>query len=286
MKPGIYRGMPFRDYVAIDALNSSTLKTIHLDCLEQAAMDRGIIPGGEPRVETDAMRLGRALHDEVLEGREALLTPTDSAGNRLARRKGDNMAQWEAVEAAALESGRNIVSPAERAWLDAVPGAIHRVIPARQILAKTASEDRELTLLWEERGLLCKARLDGFIGPWKLAWDLKKSYPGSPSAFGRQAQALAYHIQAAWYLHGCSEVGMDVDEFAFVVVRTQRYPRCSVQRVPEKVMKKGFSDAMLAFDRYADAMRTGRWTGYGDHILDLAWPAWDLPREEESDDGW
>ena len=61
MKPGIYEGIPFDDYLKIDAVSNSLLNEFR-SCPARAKyyMDNG-------SVSTEAMNMGSALHTAVLE---------------------------------------------------------------------------------------------------------------------------------------------------------------------------------------------------------------------------
>ena len=78
--------------------------------------------------------------------------------------------------------------------------------------------DVELSIVWDDEatGLRCKARLDHYNEKAKRATDLKTTIDAM--GFSRSLQKFGYDRQAAFYSDGCRAVGLDVEEFCFVVV--------------------------------------------------------------------
>jgi hypothetical protein len=192
-----------------------------------------------PPDQTDAQRLGQAIHCAVLEPREFRRRyaeppvvaepcgPTDNTkGGRASKQTKAGKAAWAAWEAAHPEA--EAMEPDEwRAchWI-AEAAAEHPVLGA--MLA--APGKRELSVYWadEETGASCKARVD-LMCSWGGAWvvDLKSTQGdgvqnGTEQAFSRALDVYGYDMQAAWYLDGLSAVAPFERRFCWAALEAER----------------------------------------------------------------
>ena len=65
MKPGIYENLPVNEYLSIEAVSNSSLKSLNASPRHFWACH--VAPEKTPVKETDAMRVGRAIHTMFLE---------------------------------------------------------------------------------------------------------------------------------------------------------------------------------------------------------------------------
>lgn len=227
MNLGIHTGIPFADYLAIEAVSASMIRDVDEHCVAYARRKR---TDRDTREWTTQAR-GTALHAMLLEPERfkaayqrvtGCCMPLSSGarkgepcGSQTGRLALDGRFLCAKHDGEAAESAQTGV-PAE-AWteLEAMQNAVLGV--AGEHLA--ASTHRELTLLWidDETGLLCKARLDFISG--RRCWDLKTMADIAPQRWSRTMLDYGMHFQAIHYLRGAQACGLDVDDFAWIAVR-------------------------------------------------------------------
>ena len=199
-KPGIYRNVPFDDYMVIKAVPSSFLKDMdHTAHLARWNADHS-------EAEKECYKKGRLFHALSLEpdAAEKLFIgkpgeyhhPDDEAG--VMRKWNGNAGvckEWEKVQACA---GRTVVSQDVMAETLGMAQAVRSHPDMRPFLSDA---DVELTVLWTDKmtGLLCKARFDGYKN-WTVI-DLKStSGSAARERFPYEAAQYRYAIQAAHYM--------------------------------------------------------------------------------------
>jgi hypothetical protein len=217
MTPGIYSGIPFADYLAIKAVNSSALRLARKSMAHvKAALD------GKIGVETRATDFGRLVHTLTLEpatfenlyvvdpGAEAFRTAEGKVSKNY--RNTTAFSEW-----AKTQAGREIVSPDDLQRARNAAAAVAANERARELLSTgLESAESEVTVVWDDDGVLCKARVDR-LG--RCIADLKTT--ADASEFERSIGKYDYGIQAAFYQRGVkAATGEDLD-FAIVAVESE-----------------------------------------------------------------
>ena len=237
MQPQLILDMPAEEYHEIEALSATGARLLYSGPLE---FWWGTYGPGATEESSPAQTLGTAKHIAVLEGENAfkaayvpemsledhpgvLVSQADlkewsrSHGGKVGGSKADlcrrigimcDANKWECPplwpllldehRADAEESGRVILK--QRDYKD----ALSRIAQTKGILAPLRDRGGvpEVSLLWEESGIRCKARLD-FLAPG-IVLDLKNIANKHRESFGAACgKAIANDmltIQAAWYL--------------------------------------------------------------------------------------
>lgn len=257
---GIHDGMPFADYIALDAVNVSALKQV-ADCPAKV---------GTVKEQSAAMALGSLTHCALLEPSqlERRYVVTDLARN--------GTKTWEAAVEAA--GGRELVKRSEWEAALRMCDAVWAHPTARALLTGAVTER---TLIWQdaETGLLCKARLDA-ASPLGGPVDVKTAASAHPREWARQAARLRYHWQSAHYLTGCVALGHPADAFPFVVVESAPPHVVAVYELDGDSIEAGHRQSRSALRRYAECRRTNTWPNYGQYIEAIRLPAWALIEDE------
>ena len=247
-EPGIYFGMPEDDYHGSFALSASGIKNLRISTLDFWA--RSTLNPDREDDETDALRIGRAYHKRIVEGREAfyrcyaaeldpakypeaLRTVEDLksrlrdaglpvTGNKpqLIGRLCEEYAQarsfiWECLieDHAEINNGKELL-PAD---------LIHRIEISAAMIEKHPQLGKafsggypEVSIFWNdhESDVPCKGRLDYLKS--RAIVDLKtfENMMGMPvrRAVARAVANGRYHIQAAFYLEAVQEAKRFIDE--------------------------------------------------------------------------
>lgn len=244
--PGVYAGIPAEEYHAWDALNNTAL-----GFLEQSPTEFLDYVAGDLTIDTEALRLGRALHEAVLE-------PDRFSTDGLTRSGATRVA---GMREALLTKAR---------LTDAI---------------REAGDECELSIVWEEDGLLMKARYDLPLPGVRGIVDLKTSWSPAPGPFGRSLDHFGYDRQAAHYLAGAHALwGPDViRQFAFVVVgsRAPHDVKVYTHHVGSDLIERGRERRSHLLQRYRACMERGEWPTRDDMIGGLtAWEFEALKSEE------
>lgn len=271
-RPGIYTGVPYEDYAAWDAANSSTLR--EFDRSPAHALEHIL----RPQPETPATLFGHALHTGILE--PDLLERRFVRAIKVDRRTKVGKEAWAAflIEAA----GRTPLSAGE--WDDclAMRDAVWSAGPVADLLKDGL---KEVCLVWidAETGLACKARLDhlGHVFGWSFIVDVKSAADGSEGAFSRAVARYGYHEQAAFYLDGAAALAPRARRFLHLVAEKER-PFCSAfYELDDQALEQGRRNARRHLRAYAACKASGVWPGYPDGITPLSIPRWAVSQHEE-----
>lgn len=261
MKPGIYPGISFEDYMAIDAISRTEVNTLIEDGVYAY---RRLKESGAAREETSTMRIGTAAHAALFEpekfGRVYRRINTDRRGS----------VEWN-QKVAKLAEG---IIPLKAAEYDAVLGMRSRALASKTVapvLAGGASP--ELTVVAEDpdTGLMRKCRLDG---KWFQAAggvmvpDLKTgSYAVTHRAMRKKIANDNLHRQAAWYVDTVQlalaenpDTGLDGDWWFCIVAIRQTPPHsCGLHRVSQEAMRTGRAECQRALRFIAAAEKYSEW---------------------------
>lgn len=211
--------------------------------------------------DTDAMKLGRAVHLAILEPGRFKTDVAVWTGDRRAGKV------WDAFKAD--NDGKELLTEEEHKQAVNVAVAVRANETARKYLAAGTSET---TILWEAGGHSCKGRID-FDGELALV-EIKKAKDASTDGFGKQAAQLGYPTQTAFYADGYAAV--TGKQKPFVIIAAEPEPPFAVQvyRVTEAQLAKGRAQYAEWLDRLAYCRKHDFWPSYFDGEADLVLPPW------------
>lgn len=262
--PGVFNNMPAETYHAIEALSASGSKKMIRSPMHYKLMRDA------PAAPTDAMQFGTACHDGILEP-ESFASRVVCAPevNKRTNAGKDALAAFEAANV-----GKIALSPSEfnrcRRCVDAV--LAH---PAARALLDGAIIESSLFWFDAKYGIPCKSRID--IRNHGGIADLKTTQDASPEAFGRSAASLLYHVQAAFNNAGHEHLlDSSMAFFAFICVESEPPHAVACYSLPGNAVMAGARLCNIAAERYAEALKTGRWRGYPETIDRLPFPKWAL----------
>jgi hypothetical protein len=236
------------------------------------------------RDETDAFRIGRAVHVATLEPQRFRSTYTVWSGERRAGNK------WEAfrAQAGALE----ILKENEYQLVQAIADAALSDSEAAKYLCGGASE---ATVLWthdepENGGLpnirmQCKGRVDKLAHAASAIVDLKTTRDASPDAFNRQCYSLNTYAQLAMYQDGYAATNGGEVLPVKIVAAESHAPFCvQVYSVPDELLERGRRTYRSLLMTLAACRHVNKWPGYWEGELDLDLPRWARSANDENVD--
>lgn len=262
--------MNFADYLAIDAVNWSSLKNMAKSPLHYKYWREN------DRPDTAAMAVGRACHTAVFEPMRFL---RDYALFEGARRQGK---AWDAFEA--LHAHQTILKVEEYERALAVAASVRAHPVAAQLLAKCAFE---VPIQWvdEATGIRCKGRLDGISESLPACVDLKTSGDITERRFMANAARMAYHCQFAMYSDGHFAVAKKYVPFYVIAVEQKPPHDVGVFRVADDDLYAGQETYRELLRGVKYCQETNNWPGQYPGEITPRFPTWIFNDTEDDLDG-
>lgn len=212
---GIHKGLSFAEYLALPYVNNSALQHARRSMAKVKAALDGLIS-----IESPATKFGSLVHTLVLEPDDwksrYVIDPgpgelfLDKKGNVAKSHRGtDAWSEW-----VKSQNGRVILTPEEKAKADDCAASVRRSPQAMALLAGKAQ--REVTIVWDDNGLMCKARIDILCD---TIADLKTT--GNVYEFEKSIGNFGYHRQAAFYRRGVRQVLGKELSVAFIAAESE-----------------------------------------------------------------
>lgn len=257
-RAAITRGIPFADYIKIDAAHFSTLKYFDTSARHYAHRIK------HDRADTTALVIGRITHAMILDP-----TPPGVAVYEGKVRRG---AAWEAF--AAEHAGETILKRDELESCAAMRAAVLAHPVAGPLFAEG---EGEVTVTFSMLGHPCKARID-WLRPCGSWCELKTTRTIDPRAFARECARFLYHAQIAFYDGGLeAATGVRPPELPHLVTVEKEAPHdVAVYRVGYDSIEAGQRKIDDWIKKLDTARRTKSWPGVAPDVLDLRLPEWTL----------
>lgn len=244
-------------------------------------------PNRVKKAETDALRVGKAIHCAALEPlkfkqRYVRMDEAVDLRTKAGREYRDEL----------LESG---LVPLKADEFDGVVALVAKLRQHPVWPAWLCGGEPEYLITWtdEETGVQCKMRADYLLTPeqgsllglhFGLISDLKSTRDAR--GFQRDAWNMGYHIQAAFYRRGyCAHFGV-AEPPPFVFLAWEKEPPYAGIPYPsgEQFLTIGDREVSRLLRLYAECNEADSWPAYSDELVWLEPPAWALKREDRLND--
>ena len=206
--------------------------------------------------ETDAMKIGRIVHEYILEGVQNYVTsPFDSFRTKEAREWRDSQTM-------------PIITTDEVERIHAMREAVLRHPAAAELLRSGIAEQ---TFLFNEQttGAPCRCRTDWMTSDGVIV-ELKTTDDASPRGFMRSVLKYRYHVQDAFYTDGVEAVtGSRPTDFVFVAVEKNAPFGVGVYRLSEGLREEGRELYLDNVARWVECTQRDEWPAYSDEIIEL-----------------
>lgn len=138
----------------------------------------------------------------------------------------------------------------------------------------------EQTIVWEDRGVVCKARLDWLRDDLAAIDDLKSTgVSANPEQWCRKTMwSVGADVQAAFYMRGVEAVTGRRPEFRFCVVETQPPYAVSVVAMGPAVLELAGKKIDWALDLWRKCLERDEWPAYPAQVAYAELPAWEESR--------
>lgn len=226
-----------------------------------------------PSESTPAQALGSAIHAALLEPNKfiesAICEPDFSGKGSVAAR-----AEWH------LENHGKLILKGEQ--YDQIKGilkavSVHAI--AHKFITAGAAEE---SLFWRDPNsqVICKARPD-FIREGHILVDIKTTEDTSYKAFQKSIVKYGYHVQAALYLDGASEVlGQKFDEFIIVAIEKKAPYAINCFMLDDSAIMEGRALYFHALSILAECFKTKKFPAYAEAIKSIMIPTWSYRMED------
>jgi|688.fasta_scaffold46918_9 hypothetical protein len=254
MKDATVSTMSESEYRSLPALNASRFKAFFrspFHFFNQREVE-----------ETEAMRIGTAIHTAILEPEQYLSTIAfyPEADGRTTEGK----AIKKAFEAGAV--GKTILKADSKEIVERAVKAVTTHQEVRLILANPENRREQvlLTSLWEQD---CKARLDLINVETGVIRDIKTCEDASPERFKYEVRDRLYWVQAGFYALVAEKVFGKPFGFEFIAVEKGDPSTCTIYDVDAKELEmwKHIVDCNLS--HLKACTNTKAWTGYNSQTL-------------------
>jgi exodeoxyribonuclease VIII len=222
---------------------------------------------------TDAMKLGSAFHSRLLEGPEIFASEFAVMEDHDARTK-DGKAYRAQFEAENL--GKTVLKKDAMLKIEAMISSVLSNKYASQLL-NSKEGIAELAHFWISDDVHCRGKFD-FIRPDDgIIVDVKTTADLMLENFERRAADLLYHMQAAFYLDGSSQIyGKTFSDFYIIAIENDEPFDVAVYLYNHQSIDQGRSTYKKALNVYRSCKESKTWPGIGNDILDLSIPVWKM----------
>jgi hypothetical protein len=283
------------EYLARKAVSASFLHRLLTECPRAAWFDSPFNPNRPPpEPPDDKIDAGIVAHAIVLEQSRAKVQIIDP---REFPNKGNGSIPdgWKnpAIRAArdeARAAGKIPVLPADMEAISAMAGAALEFIeslrdtePAIWHAFQPDGGDSEMSLSWDEDGLLCKARPDRISRDRRLIVDLKFSKRSAePDGWSRsQLGPMGYRITASFYRRGGQRLFLISPDYVFLVVEQDPPHLCSLVGVDPQNLVLGDDQVEAALATTRQCLATGDWWAYPRRVCYPDVQAYEIARWQE-----
>ena len=276
---GVYHGMSFEDYHAVDAVSASSLRVFarspwHFKHRVETTPTRPMLRGTLVHcalVEPDAMAARYVVVPD-----DAPKRPTEAqwAAKKSNESSEQAKAWWREWQQQAGQ--RQIVSAEDFALCRAQLAAIGAVPELAELLASGAGE---VSIFWIDPAtrLYCKARIDWLHTKVDTARivELKSTADESPAAFGRTAARMKYELQRAHYIDAVKYgARMRVEDFTFAAVTSAAPVLAVPYDLTDELIAQASDERAELMERFAWCRKENTWPAYGAGKQLLDFPAY------------
>lgn len=272
--PGIYN-LPAAEYHADPCPEPSLSSSIARELIASSARHAWfkhprLNANYQPEDDDDRFDLGTALHAYLLEG-EAGFRVVDAPDWRTKAAK----------EARAAARAEGKVALLAHKWADVQGAATSARTHLRDHDAPEplTGGQPEQTVIWQDGGLWCRARLDWLHDGHRVIDDLKSTEgTANPEVWSRTMFNHGFDLQAAWYLRGLKAVTGRDATFRFIVVETRAPYAVSVIGLGPEALAVAERKVAYALALWRECLARGAWPGYPPRTCYVIPPPWEVAR--------
>jgi hypothetical protein len=276
-KPGLYPGMPMRQYLGdpcpAPSASASILHTLHtLSPLHAWTEHPRLNPAFSSGRSTPEQAFGTTAHAMLFGTQEVVAVDVDDWRTKAARETRD-----------VLEAGGKIAMKLrDFNNLSEMLDKLHVSLRAHEIgdVFADPSGQAELTMAWQDDGVWLRGRMDWFLADRNLIVDYKTTESAEPDAWSRKLFQMGNDFQAVLYPQGVAALTRSRPKFIFIVQETS--PPYAVSVLDLDPAAREFTNNRLieAFHEWRKCLSSNKWPAYPTTLCHVGAPVWAVKREE------
>jgi hypothetical protein len=293
-KPGEYFGLPMAAYLAMPAVSASLLQAVIDECPYAAWYRSWMNPNPPDSVSTPVQNNGTIAHGILLEGSIEKVAVFDLEDHP--NEKGGGFATgWtnksiKAARDAAIAEGKTPVLREQFREIEAMVAAAREYIeslrhsePAIWRAFQPGGGESEITMVWDDDGVLCRARPDRITVDRDLFVDYKTGgTTAEPDTWGRtQMVRMGYYTSAAHYRNGARALWKREPPYVYLVQEQEAPYLCSLVGIDPQGHELGARKIRHGMGTWRGCLATGKWPKYPTRVCYPEIPAWETTRWEE-----
>lgn len=264
--PGIY-DMPMAEYLALPALSSGMCQKL----LAQSPLHAWIDSAFNPNREQDNSKvadIGTTMHDLLLggEGKIVVINPQDHPTEK----DGKFASGWtnKSIRAArdkAYAAGKTPILLAAHQKVELAVNAAREYVAHSEISGVFDSGKAEQTIIWEENGVLCKARPDWLTADCRVCLSYKTtSGTAEPNSWIR-TQLPSYDVSTIFYSRAVASLGV-VAQIVHLVQEQSDPFACSLIALAPSFEQLASRKLDTAIALWADCSSKNHWPAYPSRV--------------------
>ena len=276
MKSGIHYDVSMADYLALDALSSGVCHAL----LSQSPL-HAKYHKEHPDESNSAMDIGTIAHQILLEGNQdgIVIVDADDWRTKAAKEQRD----------AAHALGKAAVLAGKMAEILNMVDAAKAFVASSEIAGIFERGKPEVTLVWDDDGLLCKARPDFLPNDRSLILHVKTTQGSAePESWirnqlfssGCDVAAVFYERGMNFEIHGDTVLANDAIQSVFIVIEQQPPYGCSLIGLDPMTRDNAERKVTRAIAKWRQCKATSTWPCYPSQICYAETPAWELAATE------
>ena len=262
------------------SVGSSVLKTI---LKSPATFYAHHVLGLAERDETEALRIGRALHMALLE--PALFQKTYVRIPEFTGKTRDGRDSAQSAEARARRQEWRDSLPKDAIQLSesefgTLMGMIHSVMKHQDALniLRYGVPERAGYYRDPQTGILCRIKPDLFHSGAMGLIDIKTTDDVSYDRFGRKIFQYGYDFQMAMYCEGIYQITGKRVEFPLLLAVEKKPPyEVAVYQADNALLAHGLERDRYALSRLKECLQTKTWPSYQENVQVISLPKWAIP---------
>ncbi len=228
-----------------------------------------------------AMQEGSANHDWLLGGgQEIVIVDAPDWRYRKEPSAGFTVADPGALRKEIEASGKLAMLPKEAVELEASRAHIREALASRfgDWEKATSGMLKESTLVWEEDGVIWRARLDLYAPTIGESWDLKFTVSADDEAIVRKMRRENAAFQAACYVAGMNALvpelaGRNLLKFLYI---ESSGTDCRFGRPSAALVHMAEDQRQRAMKKWRECLKSGKWPSYPERELIVEPASWQL----------
>jgi len=154
--------------------------------------------------------------------------------------------------------------------------AIRDAVWSHRSASKLLQGQMELSAVWRDPwfGVLCKGRFDCVPTGLGVIADVKSVNDASPRAMQRFIYSYGTYLQAAHYMIGTKQLGVEADYFVLIAVEKEPPYGIGIYNIRGDALMAGEEELAKLLRTWSECETTGRWPGYSELAVDVTLPSW------------